>query len=146
MSIGGILLGYYLYERRKDIPERLAKEKADLYDLVLNKYYVDEAYQKAVVDPLLEINEAAGRFDNGIIDGAVNGTASGLVRGSVDTGYFDNEVIDGGVNGTGAVVGKAGSLFRKIQTGNIKTYITSALAGGLFVIAAFCAYLTWYGG
>ena len=32
---------------------------------------------------------------------------------------------------------------RRAQSGNIKDYLTFALVGGLFVIAAFCLFLTW---
>ena len=36
-----------------------------------------------------------------------------------------------------------GRKVRRLQTGNVKEYVTFALVGGLFIIAMFCLWLTW---
>jgi NADH-quinone oxidoreductase subunit L len=144
VGLGGIAAGIYVYGTRSGVPARdFADSHKELYDLVLNKYRVDELYDRTVVQPLLEVNEIAGRFDNEIVDGAVNGSArvgSSLSRG---TGLFDNEVVDAALNAGAQATQGLGRKVRRLQTGNIREYLTFALVGGLFVIALFCIYLTW---
>jgi NADH-quinone oxidoreductase subunit L len=144
VGAGGIFSAYYVYSKRVGVPaQEFAQKHHDLYDLVLNKYKVDELYDATIVQSLLSLNETAGRFDNEVIDGTVNGVArmgSGLSKG---TGYFDNEVVDAAVNAAANATQAAGRKIRRLQTGNIKDYLTFALVGGLFVIAAFCLFLTW---
>ena len=100
-------------------------------------------YDATVVQPLLNLNEVAGRFDNEVVDGTVNSVARGGSTASKGAGYFDNEVVDAAVNAAANATQAAGRKIRRLQTGNIKDYLTFALVGGLFVIAAFCLFLTW---
>jgi NADH-quinone oxidoreductase subunit L len=61
---------------------------------LLNKYYVDELYDAAIVQPIKRTSERAlwRVFDAGVIDGAVNGA------GSVVAGYVGVPVVLGGSN------------------------------------------------
>src|ERR1700741_2946515 len=52
----GILLAWWFYIRRPELPEKLARSMHGLYTLLLNKYYVDEIYAAAIVRPLLWIS------------------------------------------------------------------------------------------
>ena len=38
-------LAWFMYTKRTDIPDRLAEKYKDLYELLLNKYWVDEFYE-----------------------------------------------------------------------------------------------------
>jgi NADH:ubiquinone oxidoreductase subunit 5 (subunit L)/multisubunit Na+/H+ antiporter MnhA subunit len=107
---------------------------------------VDELYPGVVVEPLIGFNESLAQFDNAVIDGMVNGAGSGGAATSLYTGYFDNEVVDGVVNGTATLTDAMGRPVRRIQTGNIRSYIAVAVIGGLFVIAFFCIYLMYHRG
>ena len=49
----GFLLAWYLYHRRRDLPERVAVQLGGFYRIVLNKYYVDEIYAAMFVKPLI---------------------------------------------------------------------------------------------
>ena len=65
------------YRRAPGIPARLAGRFPGLYRLLVGKYYVDEAYDAAVVRPLVRGSEWVYRhFDLGVIDGALNGAAA----------------------------------------------------------------------
>ena len=75
-----------------------------MYRLLLNKYYVDEVYDAAVVEPIRVASQEA------------------LWRG-VDIG-----VIDGAVNGTGSLVAGGSGVLRRLQTGSVRAY-----AGAMFV-------------
>ncbi|MHC4606527.1 MAG: NADH-quinone oxidoreductase subunit L [Planctomycetota bacterium] len=142
MSGGGILLGIFLFGVFRDIPKKAAKAAKPVHELLLNKYYMDEVYQAGVIEPLLLLEKGVGTADNYAIDGAVNTAATAAASASQNTGIVDNEVVDGGVNGAGWIVGWKGKVVRRLQTGNIKAYLTTTVVGGLFLIAAFCVYLS----
>ena len=56
----------------------MARQFRGLHTLLLNKYYVDEFYDAAIVQPIKSISEEGlwRGFDVRLIDGAVNGVAS----------------------------------------------------------------------
>jgi NADH-quinone oxidoreductase subunit L len=110
----GIGLAYLFYLRRPSLPVRLAAALPGLHKLLLNKYYVDEIYGAAVVNP--------------------------LVRGA-DVVYrrFDLKIVDGALDGAAAATRAAGRLAGAFQTGLIKDYALVFLAG----VAAFLAVILW---
>ena len=79
-SIGGAGLGmiiaFYLYYLKPSAPEKIAKDIEPLYEASNNKWYVDELYNYIFVQPFSYLCNQAARFDQNIIDGAVNGVAS----------------------------------------------------------------------
>ncbi|HYE99630.1 MAG TPA: NADH-quinone oxidoreductase subunit L, partial [Planctomycetota bacterium] len=142
VAIVGILAAVKVYLKgRGAAAEKFAAEHPELYALVNDKYRVDELYDATVVKPTLSLNEAAAVFDHRVIDGAVNG-AAGVGKGtSGGVGSFDNEVVDGAVNLAATATQELGRRVRRVQTGNIRDYLTIALVGALFVIAVFCLYI-----
>jgi NADH-quinone oxidoreductase subunit L len=77
---------------------------------VYNKYFVDEAYDAVVVEPLVHGSEV-------------------LLWKVVDKG-----VIDGFVNGVGQQSQGIGGVLRRIQSGNIRSYATWVLTGALILL------------
>ncbi|GAB3818121.1 NADH-quinone oxidoreductase subunit L [Micromonospora zhanjiangensis] len=53
--------------------------------------------------------------------------------------YLDNRGIDGVVNGLAAGVGGGSGRLRRLQTGFVRSYATSMLAGAVLVVGAFLA-------
>ncbi|MEV4689537.1 NADH-quinone oxidoreductase subunit L [Micromonospora echinospora] len=53
--------------------------------------------------------------------------------------FLDNRGVDGLVNGLAAAVGGGSGRLRRLQTGFVRSYATSILAGALLVVAAFLA-------
>ncbi|GAA1845347.1 NADH-quinone oxidoreductase subunit L [Asanoa iriomotensis] len=53
--------------------------------------------------------------------------------------FFDNRGIDGAVNGLAAAVGGGSGRLRRLQTGFVRSYAMSMMAGALLVVAAFVA-------
>jgi proton-translocating NADH-quinone oxidoreductase chain L len=142
-ALGGIGAAWYVYKIRNGVPAKDFVEKhKELYELVRDKYRVDELYEATVINPLLDLNEGTCRFDNEVVDGAVNGAAWVGRTVARATGVVDNEVVDAAVNGAAVATQMVARRVRRAQTGNIKEYLTFALVGGLFVIALFCLYLT----
>jgi NADH-quinone oxidoreductase subunit L len=78
----GTLVAAWLYLWNPGLPARIRANLGGLHRWVANKYYVDEAYDAAIVRPLVSLSENAlyRGIDVGLIDGAANGSAR-LVRG-----------------------------------------------------------------
>jgi NADH-quinone oxidoreductase subunit L len=90
--------------RSREVPAKLAAQFAGAHRVLLGKYFVDELYKKAIVEPTKALAGFCWRvIDDGLIDGVL-------------------------VNGTAKVVGLFGSGVRALSTGNVQTY-----AGVLFV-------------
>ncbi|PZM96783.1 MAG: NADH-quinone oxidoreductase subunit L [Actinobacteria bacterium] len=53
--------------------------------------------------------------------------------------FLDGKVVDGAVNLLAAAVGGGSGRLRRLQTGYVRSYATSVLAGALLVVAAFLA-------
>ena len=53
--------------------------------------------------------------------------------------YLDNRGVDGAVNGLGATVGGGSSRMRRLQTGFVRSYALSMLAGTVAVVAVLLA-------
>jgi len=136
VSVAGIsiFLAMNFYTKRQEIPKRFAEKYPRLYDLVLNKYYVDEIYQKLVVNNLLMLNNFLAAFDQVVIDGFVNFTATAVKALSTVAGFVDRFYVDGVVNLVSDTVVFAGGQLRKVQTGRIQNYLYVAMAGVLVLM------------
>jgi NADH-quinone oxidoreductase subunit L len=109
-GVAGILIAYLLYIRRPEAPARIAAKARGLYNLVLHKYYVDEAYERAVVRPGYALSDR-------------------VFFRVVDAG-----IIEGVVNGVGTTVRLIGAAVRLVQTGVVRTYALFMLIGFLYVL------------
>jgi NADH-quinone oxidoreductase subunit L len=108
----GIFLAYVFYVAKPGLADSFAKSLGGFYTLVYNKYFVDEAYDAAVVQPLLE------------------GSRTVLWRG------MDAGLIDGMVNGAGRRSRGIGSILRRAQSGNIRSYAAWVVLGSVVVLLA----------
>ena len=52
IAVVGIAMAWYIWVRRRVIAERFAQTYPGLHRLLLNKYYVDEFYDAAIVQPI----------------------------------------------------------------------------------------------
>ncbi len=79
MGLAGIAAAWYVYVKAPGLPDRLAQQWQQLYRLSLNKWFVDEAYDRAIVRPTFTLADRLWqRVDVAVIDGAVNGTARAI--------------------------------------------------------------------
>ncbi|MEO8436235.1 MAG: NADH-quinone oxidoreductase subunit L [Pyrinomonadaceae bacterium] len=104
LALTGMGIGWVMFNRQ---PLRR------MPSLLENKYYVDEIYDAAVINPI----HTASR--------------EGLWK------IFDIGVIDGLVNGLGRLVTDAGRLARYMQSGYVRSYAAIILLGALLVIGYF---------
>ena len=112
----GIYLAYLMYGK----PGALAGQRIGsgvLYELSLNKYYVDEIYDFIFVRPFT----AAAKFFAGIVD---------------------PWVIDGAVNGVAATARGFSTIWRGLQTGNVQHYAAMFLVGVLALLAYYLGQLS----
>ena len=114
LSVGVALAGWYVarmwYLKRKDIPGLLVRKLPKTYGVLLNKYYVDELYEGAVVTPVLRGSELL------------------LWKG------IDVNVIDRVVNGAARITAAAGRGLRLLQTGVVQSYVLVFLAGVVLIV------------
>jgi NADH-quinone oxidoreductase subunit L len=109
IALCGIWLAHRLYRVRTGKPDEIAKRWPFLYDLVRNKYYVDEFYEWAVVRRVVRLAEWLWRM-------------------------FDARFIDGIVNGAADLVRSAGGRVRRLQGGILGGYAFSLLAGAVLLV------------
>lgn len=111
MGLLGIAAAYYVYVLNPDFPGRFAERWKSLYQASLNKWYVDEAYDRLFVRPTFTAaSELWKRVDIDVIDGAVNGLARTITWG--------------------------GWLLRLVQSGQTQHYAL-AMAMGLVILTAY---------
>jgi NADH-quinone oxidoreductase subunit L len=78
MAALGLVGAWWFYVRSPQLPVRASEIFSGFYQLLRNKYWVDEIYDATVVRPLVRFSDRAlfRVVDAGLIDGvAVNGTA-----------------------------------------------------------------------
>ena len=82
MGLLGIAGAYYVYVLNPALPDRFARQWQSLYRASLNKWYVDEAYDRTIVRPTFSAaTELWKRVDVNVVDGAVNGVARAIAWG-----------------------------------------------------------------
>ncbi|MBI5869463.1 MAG: NADH-quinone oxidoreductase subunit L [Actinobacteria bacterium] len=113
IGIAGILLAWQFYIKRPDdLPAKAGARAGFLYKAALNKYWIDEFYFAAVINPVM----ALGR---------------GLWR------WVDVAVIDGFVNGAARFFRGFGMVLKPAQSGKIQAYLFSMFMGFLALLVAY---------
>lgn len=108
----GIGLAYVFYVASPGLPEALVRTFSVPYRWIYNKYFVDEFYDSAVVDPV------------------VDGSRMLLWR------VVDASGIDGLVNGVGRGARSVGGVLRQAQSGFIRSYAAWVVLGAIIVLVA----------
>ncbi|MFZ5449880.1 MAG: NADH-quinone oxidoreductase subunit L [Thermodesulfobacteriota bacterium] len=108
VAAAGIFLAYKMYIKQPEMPEKVVEKIPVVYDLVYNKYYVDEIYDATVVEP---IKNGSDFLWHGV----------------------DEKVVDGAVNGSATTVGWLSSHLRKLETGFVQNYALAILIGVVLI-------------
>jgi NADH-quinone oxidoreductase subunit L len=109
-ALFGIAVAGHLYLGRNNMAESLARTFKHTYDIVYNKYFVDEIYNTFFVKPTISISRV------------------------VLWGGLDDGLIDGLVNGTGRQIRNMGSLLRRLQSGSIRSYAAWVVFGSVVLV------------
>jgi len=108
----GILLAWFMYMTGPVKAEAIGRPKTAVRRLLLNAWYVDWLYDRAIVRPLYALSVfLANAFDLGVIDGVVNGL--------------------------GRAVAWWSASLRRLQTGYVVNYALTMLAGAVIFVAYF---------
>jgi len=116
LAVSGIWLARNIYLKKPAIAERVSNRFKGLYNLLWNKYFIDEVYDAAIVNPIVKSSE------------------------TVLWKFTDTKIIDGLVNGTASLINIISSRIRKIQTGVAQIYAVVMMLG--IVIALFWIILS----
>jgi NADH-quinone oxidoreductase subunit L len=104
---------YHFYVKRPEMPKKIADAIKPAYELIYNKYFVDEAYFGVIINPLIRVSRNIWYYiDVNFIDKCT---------------YWLTDLVRG-----------AGSLARSSQTGNFQQY---AMYIGLGVVVALSIVL-----
>jgi NADH-quinone oxidoreductase subunit L len=140
VALAGFLVAYFWYVKNPEAPERVAGKAAPLYQLVLNKYYIDELYDALFVNPAKNLGNGLAAFDLGVVDGGVNGVGwSARMSGEISR-FWDSWVIDGFVNVTAFVVKALSFPVRVIQTGVVQNYAWMITLGVLIFMVYYLVH------
>jgi len=113
VALAGIGMAAYFFLVNRRAADRAAAQLSGVHRLLSNKYYVDEVYDAAIVQPIRIVSE------------------DGLWKG-VDIG-----VIDRTVNGVAGAVAGGGEVLRRLQTGSVRAYAVSIFLGGVLILGYF---------
>ena len=125
----GIFAAYRFYVVNPSISEGLAQRWAGVHRVLLNKYYVDEAYDATVIGGTMAAGRGLWSFDKTVVDGLVNGSGKLTLITSWFSSLTDMRVVDGLVNLVGRVAEETSYMFRRLQTGLIQNYALLMLFG-----------------
>ena len=137
MAISGIVLAFLFYQYKKLDIDKIKEKFKPLYNLSYNKWYFDEIYQATFVAGTIRISRLLAWFDNKVVDGIVNGSATVTKWFSNFSGTFDNVIVDGIVNFMAYLSGILGLIFRKFQTGKVQTYIVLVIFSIVILLFLF---------
>ncbi|HLQ77955.1 MAG TPA: NADH-quinone oxidoreductase subunit L, partial [Terriglobia bacterium] len=143
VSVAVALIGFYIafstYYRKSDRAERVSAQFKGLYTALSNKWYVDEIYDALFVNRAKDLGTGLWSFDGAVVDGVVNGAASGTVQSAVGSSWWDRWIVDGLVRFVGGFLRTMSSLTRLLQTGYAQNYALVMILGVLVLIG----YVLW---
>jgi len=113
VALGGIGLAVFLFLSAPRAVDVIGERARLLRRILVNKYYVDEVYDRTIVGPIRAIAER------------------GLWKG-VDVG-----LIDGAIDGLGSAFVALGGLIRRIQTGSVRAYAASLVFGVVLILGYY---------
>jgi NADH-quinone oxidoreductase subunit L len=105
------------------------EQKLPGFELLHNKYWVDEIYQATIVAAFMKTRLVLADMDRFIVDGVVNGVAVLTRGGSWVVGAIDKHIVDGAVNLVANGTLLLGGKLRQVQTGRVQNYIYGILGG-----------------
>jgi len=115
VALAGIRLATIFFLKAPQRADAMATQFSGVHRLLLNKYYVDEIYDGAIVQPIKRLS-------------------TGVLWRGVDAG-----LIDGIVNGVGLTVRGWSAVMRRVQTGSVRAYAMSIFLG----VVTILGYYLW---
>jgi NADH-quinone oxidoreductase subunit L len=136
IALFGIFMAYRFYVQNPQISEGLAQRWPRAHRVLLNKYYVDEAYDATVISGTMGGARGLWTIDRTVVDGAVNSAGTLTVIAAWFSSLTDRSVVDGVVNLVGRTAEKTSFTLRRMQTGLIQNYALLMLFGVFAFVTA----------
>jgi len=143
VALGGWGLAHYLYSVRSEGAPALAERMPGIYTTLLNKYYVDELYDRVFVEPTKKLGVAWDWFDRMVIDRIVIDVGRLTEGGSAGATWIEKHVIYAFLNIIGYGNHLAARAWRKLQSGMVHHY-AAIIVAGLFILVHLL--LVWWTG
>ncbi len=117
IAVSGMTIAYVKCKPAVLVPKRMARPETGFGLVLENKYYVDEIYDAAIVEPVVDGSRVVlwKVFDQGIIDGLF-------------------------VNGAALLSRALGWIGSRLETGQLGEYAWALALGAIAVIAAFIRF------
>jgi len=131
LAIGGLIFSYFSYRpisKKALIFQDAPEPRGPLGKLSFYHFYLDGLYEKVFLKFILFNARSMAWFDRVVIDGIIDGFAKMNVIVAHIVRWCDKYIIDGFVHLTVYTSGRIGHATRSVQTGNVQTYIMSAMA------------------
>ena len=113
LAAAGVIIAWFLYMKRPDLPAAIQAKTQWLYELLVQKYFMDHFYIKLIA-PI-------GRW-----------------LGNLLWQWGDVKIIDGAlVNGSAGTVGVIARIVRHVQSGYLYHYAFAMILGLMVLIGAF---------
>jgi NADH-quinone oxidoreductase subunit L len=136
IAFSGIGLAVLMYLQKRISADDIAAKLSLPYKLSLNKFFVDETYQRYLINPSLILARMIAFFDWEIYDkyivngfGKVTEWFSRVVGIRWDYDILDQQIVDG----VGRTTGFFSARLRLIQTGKVQNYLVWVLAGVIMI-------------
>jgi len=133
IALAGWGLAHYLYRVRPEAANQWASKAPAAYTTLLNKYYVDELYDRLFVEPTKKLGQVWDWFDRTIIDGLVRGVGELTESSAWLSTWMEKHVIYGTINVIGYSNHLAARAWRKLQSGMVHHY-AAIIVAGLFIL------------
>ena len=138
---GAMLLAWWIYKVDPTWSRAIAfvERFPNLFRWVNAKYYVDEFYDAAIIEPLKRFSAQLWSFDTWVVDGMVNGAARVTLIWAELMHWVDEYLIDGSVDLVEYMVQETSAVFRGLQTGRVQHYAFVMFIG--FLVFAFWKFI-----
>jgi NADH-quinone oxidoreductase subunit L len=109
-ALSAILYARFIYLKKPEVADKTVSKFKSAYNVLLNKYFLDEVYEASIVNPI------------------VKGSENILWK------IADNKIIDGFINGLAKLIDKISGSIKKIQTGIAQSYAFVMVLGILIAL------------
>jgi NADH-quinone oxidoreductase subunit L len=136
LALAGAAAAYWFFGRTQPATEALYAAGSPAYRFLVNKWYFDEAYDAALVNPTVALAKGSAAADKRPTDAPPPPGGAEL-----PPKRFDLFTLDGIINALGQAVESVGRSLRTVQSGNLRGYVvalalTAALLLGILTALA----------
>jgi NADH-quinone oxidoreductase subunit L len=136
LAVAGIVYAWVMYQRGWASPDWYMRNRR-IAPVLLGQFWIDDAYQRMIVAPAMVIADLLRKADVAVVDGVVRAFGRVGMAASAFLAIFDRNVVDGAVDGLGAGIVGSGQEIRRIETGNVQTYLLLLVASITVLVLVF---------